>query len=128
MKITLTGKGTDDDPVRPDLPDYVSYTITSQDKSNVEVAIPDSDKNKLMQDIDWLARYYKIKIVAPEALLMEYPSIHNWFIFKGLPLVNIKDKAILFCDSIQPQFQPLLDNLVSKKIIQVYEKEDDENL
>ncbi len=81
-----------------------------------------------INDISALPEYvrhtinYNIKIVAPEMLLMEYPAIHNWFVFKGLPVLNIEDKAILFCNIIQDAHKPLFDQLKKNKIIQVYEK------
>ena len=85
-----------------------------------------SEAHETLKDLPRIPdKNYAIKIVAPEMLLMEYSSMYNWFMLKGLPIVSIEDKAILFCNEIQPQFKPLFDNLQANNIIEVYEQKDE---
>jgi len=52
MRVKLIGTGKSDDPIRPDLPEGVGYSIkTSPDKEGfVEVEIDDNYKQQLWQD------------------------------------------------------------------------------
>ena len=56
----------------------------------------------------WHNRECSMRIIAPDALLIQAPGIETWARYKGLPVVVEGGQVYLYCDTILPEHQGLL--------------------
>lgn len=62
---------------------------------------------------DWHEPAYGLRIRAPKTLALDYPQMYVWFQINDLPIHKVGDEALLYCNEILPEHQPLVDNLAS---------------
>ena len=62
---------------------------------------------------DWHEPAYALRIRAPKSLALEYPQMYVWFQINDLPIHKVGDEALLYCNEILPEHQPLVDALDS---------------
>lgn len=68
---------------------------------------------KLWNLEDWHEPKYPLRIRAPKTLALEYPQMYVWFQINDLPIHKEGDEALLYCNEILPEHQPLVDALDS---------------
>ena len=56
----------------------------------------------------WHEPAFAMRIIAPDALLIQAPGIETWARYKGLPVIVENDSVYLYCDFILPVHQSLL--------------------
>ncbi len=61
----------------------------------------------------WHEPAYGLRIRAPKTLALDYPQMYVWFQINDLPIHKVGDEALLYCNEILPEHQPLVDNLAS---------------
>jgi|GEM_PF-3119740 len=62
---------------------------------------------------NWHEPAYGLRIRAPKTLALDYPQMYVWFQINDLPIHKVGDEALLYCNEILPEHQPLVDNLAS---------------
>lgn len=62
---------------------------------------------------DWHEPAYALRIRAPKTLALDYPQMYVWFQINDLPIHKVGEEALLYCNEILPEHQPLVDNLDS---------------
>jgi len=62
---------------------------------------------------NWHEPAYTLRIRAPKSLALEYPQMYVWFQINDLPIHKVGDEALLYCNEILPEHQPLVDTLDS---------------
>jgi hypothetical protein len=87
--------------------DYVN--VSNSIKIN-DLPIPDRWKTILE---DWHEPTYTLRIRAPKSLALEYPQMYVWFQINDLPIHKVGDEALLYCNEVLPEHQPLVDALDS---------------
>lgn len=60
---------------------------------------------------DWNYPQFILRIVAPIALLLQYPQFEVWFRINNLPIVNTDGILHCYCNEILPEHQTLVDSL-----------------
>ena len=60
---------------------------------------------------DWNYPEFILRIVAPIALLLQYPQFEVWFRINNLPIVNTDGILHCYCNEILPEHQALVDSL-----------------
>jgi hypothetical protein len=76
-----------------------------------QAALQPSPYELAMQD--WHEPTYALRIRAPKSLALEYPQMYVWFQINDLPIHKVGDEALLYCNEVLPEHQPLVDNLDS---------------
>lgn len=71
----------------------------------IQVEIPDEPV------IDIFPYNYKLRIIAPKTLALQYPAIYVWFQLNGLPVEPNGDSVYLYCNEILPEHQALINSL-----------------
>ncbi len=56
----------------------------------------------------WHEPAFAMRIIAPDALLIQAPGIETWARYKGLPVIVENDQVYLYCDFILPVHESLL--------------------
>ena len=73
---------------------------------------------------DWHEPTYSKRIRAPKTLALEYPQIYVWFQINDLPIHKEGAEALLYCNEILAEHQPLVDSLGSVTVENRPEPED----
>ncbi len=58
--------------------------------------------------IGWHEPAFAMRIIAPDALLIQAPGLETWARYKGLPVVVENDQVYLYCNVILSQHESLL--------------------
>jgi hypothetical protein len=83
------------------------------DEVNQVFTFPVIDKTQAEIDYEaaiegWHHPEFLMRIIAPDALLIQAPGIETWARYKGLPVIVENDSVYLYCDFILPVHQSLL--------------------
>ena len=73
---------------------------------------------------DWHEPDYSKRIRAPKTLALEYPQMYVWFQINDLPIHKDGAEALLYCNEILAEHQPLVDSLGSVTVENRPEPED----
>jgi hypothetical protein len=81
-------------------------------------------KMPLNDTINWLHPEYSMRIVAPVILATEYPDIlFELTVREKLPIEEVEDNIYIYCNSIDPKYQDLFDELEGVVSIETQENE-----
>ena len=64
-----------------------------------------------LQQEDWKHHSFSKRIIAPIELANQYPQIKVWFDLKGFPIEVVDNLVHLYCNTIEPSHQQLVDSL-----------------
>jgi hypothetical protein len=83
------------------------------DEVNQVFTFPVIDKTQAEIDYEaaiegWHHPEFLMRIIAPDALLIQAPGIETWARYKGLPVIVENEQVYLYCDFILPVHESLL--------------------
>ena len=73
--------------------------------------LSEKEKKAWVEETGWESLEHKLRIVAPTALIDQYPDITKHFVLLNLPIKVLGETTHLYCNEIMSEHQGLVDML-----------------